>query len=113
MIMNIDWVDIALKILLFALPLIISYIFGKLGITREKYQKYQWAVERAMEFVFAAKDKFPENSGVQKLAWATEQLRNALIKAGYHITTQESEAMVRAAYQKMRTEALEATVKGS
>jgi hypothetical protein len=107
--MSVDWLDLALKVILFALPLILSYVFGKLGVTKEKYQKWQWAVDRAFEFVFAAKDKFPDNSGVQKLAWATEQLKQALIKAGYHITDAEAEALVRSAYQQMRAE----IVKGS
>jgi len=104
-----DWLDLALKVLLFVLPLILSYVFGKLGITKEKYQKWQWAVDRAFEFVMAAKDKFPDNSGVQKLAWATEELKKALIEAGYHITDAEVEALVRSAYQQMKAE----VIKGS
>ena len=67
---------------------------------------YKRQTERAFEFVQAAKDKFPENSGVQKLAWATKQLKNALIKMGYHLTDEETEALVRAAYQAMKMETI-------
>jgi len=109
----VDWLDIVLKIILFALPTIITYVFSRLGITKQKYQEWQWAVDRAMEFVLAAKDRFPENSGVQKLAWAVEQLKIALIKSGYHVTDQEAEALVRAAYQKMKSETISAVIQGS
>jgi len=108
----VDWLDIVLKIILFALPTIITYVFSKLGITRQKYQEWQWATERAFEFVLAAKDKFPDNSGVQKLAWAVEQLKAALIEAGYHLSDDETEALVRSAYQQMKSEVTKSVIKG-
>ena len=98
--------ELILQVIVIVLPVLLTWIFARFGITKEEYQKWQWATERAFEFVKAAKDKFPENSGVQKLAWATEQLKNALIKMGYHLTDEEAEALVRAAYQAMKTETI-------
>lgn len=102
--------NLILQIIVIALPVILSYVLTKLGITKQKYQQWQWAVEKAYEFVLAAKDKFQDNEGIQKLAWAVEQLRNALIQIGYHATDEELEAMVRSAYRKMKVETGEAIV---
>lgn len=102
--------NLVLQVVIIALPVILGWVFAKLGVTKEKYQKWQWAVDRAFEFVLAAKDKFPDNAGAQKLAWAVEQLRNALVQIGYHATDEEIEAMVRSAYRKMKIEAGEAVV---
>lgn len=102
--------NLILQIVVIALPVILGWVFTKLGITKQKYQQWQWAVEKAFEFVMAARDKFPDNAGAQKLAWAVEQLRNALIQIGYHATDEEIEAMVRSAYRKMKIETGEAIV---
>ncbi len=102
--MNENILNLILQIVVIALPVILGWVFAKLGITKDKYQKWQWAIEKAFEFVLAAKDKFPDNAGAQKLAWVVEQLRNSLIKIGYHATDEEIEAMVRSAYRKMKLE---------
>lgn len=98
--------ELILQVIVIILPVLLTWIFAKFGITKEEYQKWQWATERAFEFVQAAKDKFPENSGIQKLSWATEQLKNALIKMGYHLSDAETEAIVRAAYQEIKAETI-------
>jgi len=104
--MTTEILELIFQVVVIVLPVLLTWIFTRFGITKEEYQKWQWATERAFEFVQAAKDKFPENSGVQKLAWATKQLKNALIKMGYHLTDEETEALVRAAYQAMKMETI-------
>ncbi len=99
-----DWADLFFKLFWFVLPLIISWFAGKYIKTEEERKRWQLFATKAYELVLAAKDLFPDGAGKQKLAWVMENLKTALIKAGYFISDEEAEALARAAYQKMKAE---------
>jgi len=97
-----DWTSIIQTILIVALPAILTFIFGKLGIDQIKWQKYRKLWELARDGVYWAKDAFPDNSGAQKLAAVVAYVQNALVEAGYEVASPEVEKAVRSAYQQMK-----------
>ena len=77
-----DWSKIITTIIVVALPSILTYIFGKLGIDKLKFAKYEklWSLSRAG--VLWAKDNYPDNSGAEKLAEVINYVNDALISMG-------------------------------
>lgn len=105
-----DWTQVITTIVVVALPSILAFIFGKLGIDKLKFAKYEKLWTLAREGVYWAKDNFPDNAGAEKLAEVVKYVNDALIQMGYIVTEEEVKRAVQAEYQKMKQSAIINTV---
>ncbi len=97
-----DLQKIIYDVILLILPTVLTIIFGKFGIDRIKFQRYQRLVQIAQEAVLWAEDAFPGNAGSEKLLKAIDYFRSAAIEAGFWIADEDAEKKVRVAYQAIR-----------
>ncbi len=94
-----DLQKVIYDVIILVLPTVLTIIFGKLGIDRIKFQRYQRLIQIAEEAVLWADDTFPGNPGSEKLFKAIDYFRNAAIEAGFWIADGDAEKKVRVAYQ--------------
>jgi hypothetical protein len=96
--------DILLKVFLVALPVILTWVFTKFGLTRIQYQKWQWAVNLIGQLIYTAAARFPDNSGPQKMKFVYDEFIKAAIKIGYHAESEEVKDLIDAQYKKAKLE---------
>ena len=92
-------------ILIILLPTVLAFIFGKLGIDRVHFQRYQGLIRVAEDAVLWAEDAFPEAKGPEQFAQAIDLFKQAAAQAGFLVDDREADAKVRAAYQRLQLEA--------
>jgi len=92
-------------ILVILLPTILTFIFGKLGIDRIHFQRYQGLITIAEDAVLWAEDAFPGATGPEQLRKAIGLFKQAAVKAGFLVDEAEADAKVRAAYKRLQIEA--------
>jgi len=97
-----DLQKIVYDLIILILPTVLTIIFGKLGLDRIKFQRYQRLIQIAQEAMLWVDDAFPENRGSEKLLKTIQYFRDAAIEAGFWIADEEAEKKVRVAYQAIR-----------
>ncbi|HSV31607.1 MAG TPA: hypothetical protein VLH40_06255 [Atribacteraceae bacterium] len=89
-------------ILIILLPLVLTFIFGRLGIDRIQFQRYQGLLKVAEDAVLWAEDAFPQAAGPERLKKAIALFKQAAGQAGFLVDDAEADAKVRAAYQHLQ-----------
>lgn len=105
-----NWTAILQAIIIAASGTIITYVFGKLGIDKAKFQRHQTLMSIAHMAVHWAADAFPDSEGVKRLNEAVDVIIGKMTEMGYMTTTAAADIAARAAYQEIKSKTIVKTV---
>jgi len=97
-----DWLGILSQIIILVLPVVLAYVFGKLGIDADKVAQHSRLLLMAKEAVLWAQDAYPDKPGIERYEQAYDAFVDALNEAGLlsKISEERREQILRSAYQE-------------